>query len=439
MQTVHQARLDARNRPSVSGILSLLLIASLLASACDLGGSPTPSAPGAQNSPTSAAQAQAATNPPQQPPTANNPPTNSPGAAGSTPNGNPPQGGAAGQSAAGFTQLAAEMPINGPDPAQQPIVQLVQRVGPAVVTVVNTLDPSFTGGQAAQARGSGAIIDPQGHIVTNNHVVEGEQQLVVIFADGKKQQVQLVGTDPDHDLAVLQASGAMPATVPLGDSDKLLAGETVVAIGSALGEFLNTVTVGVVSGLHRTLDEGNGVTIQNLIQTDAAINHGNSGGPLLDLNGTVIGINTLGVTQAGQGDIAQGLGFAIPANSVKVVVAQILQHPGTAASSRPYLGVTVEPVDPQVAAYYNLVGPDGQLLDHGALVLQVAPGSPAQQAGLQPGDVILAVNDQPISADTPLGDLLTNAKAGDKVTLTIVRGGKQSTVPLTLGSRPPGP
>ena len=267
---------------------------------------------------------------------------------------------------------------------------------------------------------------------------------MVIFADGKKQQARLIGTDPDHDLAVLQVTGQMPAVIPVGDSDQLMPGEVVVAIGSALGEFVNTVTVGVVSGLHRNLDEGNGVTIQNLIQTDAAINHGNSGGPLLNLNGELIGINTLGVTQAGQGDIAQGLGFAIPSSSVKTVVSAILQNGGTAgnpgavASTRPYVGVTIVPVTPQIASYYNLTDGNGQLLQQGALVEQVTASSPAEQAGLQPGDVIVALDNNQITADTPLGDILTAYKAGQQVTLTIIRQGRQGTTKLTLGTRPPG-
>ena len=205
---------------------------------------------------------------------------------------------------------------------------MVQRVGPAVVTVVNSLDPAASGGYGGEARGSGAIIDAAGYIITNNHVVEGQQSLVVIFADGKKQQVQLVGTAPDSDLAVLKATGQMPGVITMGDSDALLPGETVVAIGSALGEFVNSVTVGVVSGLHRELAESNTVTISDLIQTDAAINHGNSGGPLLNLDGQLIGINTLGVTSAGQGDVAQGLGFAIPSNTVKNISSQIIKGGG---------------------------------------------------------------------------------------------------------------
>jgi len=407
--------------------------------ACDLGGDSHPPASGNTNPPSGATQPQfpAATNTTGNQQTGGTGNTGGNGSTGST-------GGATGGTSAGgsssnpaaFNRIAAMMPVGGADASQQPVVQMVQRVGPGVVTVVNSLNPSFTGGQQAEARGSGAIIDQQGHIVTNNHVVEGQQQLVVIFADGKKQQAQLIGADPDHDLAVLQISGPLPAVVPVGDSEKLLPGEVVIAIGSALGEFRNTVTVGVVSGLHRSLPEGNGVTLQNLIQTDAAINHGNSGGPLLNLDGQLIGVNTLGVTQAGEGDIAQGLGFAIPSSTVKAVTQAILQGGGAVASNRPYMGVTIVPVTPQIASYYNLTGPDGNPLSEGALVQEVQAGSPAQQSGIQPGDVIAAVDNNQVTQDNPLGEILINYKAGDQVTLTIIREGRQGTAKMTLGQRP---
>jgi S1-C subfamily serine protease len=435
-----------------AAILSLLVAGSLLVSACDLGGSTSPPPGGSSAQPPNINQPQATA------PGAANGQTGASGGTGFVPGGTLPATNApaasGGQGSAGqaggnagpsvvaggvtamFDQVAGAAPVNGTDPASQPIVQMVQKVNPAVVTVVNTLDPASSGGYGGEARGSGAIIDQQGYIVTNNHVVEGEQSLVVIFADGSKQQVQLVGTAPDSDLAVLKASGQMPGVVAVGDSEKLMPGEVVVAIGSALGEFLNTVTVGVVSGLHRSLPEGNGVTIQNLIQTDAAINHGNSGGPLLNLAGELVGINTLGVTQAGQGDIAQGLGFAIPSSSVKITVAQIIQQGGTVTAARPYLGVSIRPVDARLASYYNLTGPDGKLLNDGALVTDVAANGPAAQAGVQPGDVIVGVNNDAVTADTPLGDVLTKYKPNDQVTLHVIRKGQAGTITVKLGNRP---
>jgi 2-alkenal reductase len=427
---------SAGRRWQHSVIVVLLLVSSLLLGACDLGGSSPP----ASNT---------------QPPSAQQPATTAPGGGqgnssggnggslggGTTPATATQNSGAVSQpgpSTAIFDKMAGGIPVNGTDPSGQPVVQMVQKVGPAVVTVVNSLNPAATGGYGGEARGSGAIIDQAGYIITNNHVVADQQSLVVIFADGKKQQVQLVGTAPDSDLAVLKASGQMPAVITLGDSDKLLPGETVVAIGSALGEFVNSVTVGVVSGLHRELDEGNGVTISARIQTDAAINHGNSGGPLLNLDGELIGINTLGVTSAGQGDIAQGLGFAIPSNTVKNVSQRIIKGGGTGqqASNRPYLGVRVQLVKPRLASYYNLVDTNGQLLNRGELVTEVLQGTPAEAAGLQPGDVIVGVDNQQIDSQTTLGDVLANHNAGDTVTMTIIRAGKQGTVQVRLGQAP---
>ena len=442
MGTFLRFRVAGRRRQQ-SVIVTLLLAGSLLLSACDLGGSAPPTT-GTQQPP--AAQ-QPATTAPSSGQTDTGQSGSNGGAGGSLGGSNTPttaaqNGGAVtqpGPSTAVFDKMAGGIPVNTTDPSGQPVVQMVQKVGPAVVTVVNSLDPAASGGYGGEARGSGAIIDPAGYIITNNHVVEGQQSLVVIFADGKKQQVQLVGTAPESDLAVLKASGQMPAVISLGDSDKLLPGETVVAIGSALGEFVNSVTVGVVSGLHRQLDEGNGVTISDLIQTDAAINHGNSGGPLLNLDGELIGINTLGVTSAGQGDVAQGLGFAIPSNTVKNIAQRIMKGGGSSgqqASNRPYLGVRVQLVTPRLSSYYNLVDPNGQLLNTGELVTEVLQGTPAAKAGLQAGDVIVGVDNQQIDSQTTLGDVLANHNAGDKVTMTIIRAGKQGTVQVTLGQAP---
>jgi len=179
------------------------------------------------------------------------------------------------------------------------------------------------GSGTAVAEGSGVIIDAQGHILTNAHVVQGATKLEVVFNDGSTTSAQLVGADATKDIAVLQVSGNVPAYLTLGDSSALQLGETVIAIGSPLGTYSGSVTVGVVSGLDRSVQ---GASQDHLIQTDAAINSGNSGGPLLNLNGEVIGINTLVVRQTNSGDIAEGLGFAIPSNTLATVVMQILGH-----------------------------------------------------------------------------------------------------------------
>ena len=309
------------------------------------------------------------------------------------------------------------------------MVQVVEKLGPAVVTVINILDPQQNQGFGGQASGSGVIIDPKGYIVTNNHVVAGAGALAVIFADGSKADATLVGADEISDLAVLKISATVPAVATLGNSGNLRTGETVIAIGSALGDFRNTVTQGVISGLNRTLPGDNGVNMENMIQTDAAINHGNSGGPLLNLRGEVVGINTAVLRSSGSGDVAEGLGFAIPVDTVKTITAQLIS---TGKVPRPYLGVSSRNITRSLAAYYNLRDESGTLLDHGVVVVQVTANSPAATAGLQPGDVILSISGQDINDSNPLTNVLTHFTVGAQVTLTVVRDGKTQQIPATL-------
>ncbi len=210
----------------------------------------------------------------------------------------------------------------------------VRQAGSAVVTVVNTMQQTNSRGrygmpgqsQTAEALGSGVIISSDGYIVTNQHVVANQTSLEVLFADGTKVAATLVGEDASADLAVIKVDVKVPAVAQLGDSDKLELGQPVVAIGTAVGDFANTVTEGIVSGTHRQLDNSSAAT-QDLIQTDAAINHGNSGGPPLDLAGNVIGINTAVVRNDGtMGSVAEGLGFAIPSNTVKTITEQLIKN-----------------------------------------------------------------------------------------------------------------
>lgn len=319
----------------------------------------------------------------------------------------------------------------------------VRQAGPAVVTIVNTMQVTNGRGrfggqsQTAEALGSGVIIDSQGYIVTNQHVIANQQSLQVIFADGTQAAATLVGEDAYTDIAVIKVDSKVPAVAKFGDSDKLEAGQPVVAIGTALGDYRNTVTEGIVSGLHRQISDG-GTATQDLIQTDAAINHGNSGGPLLDLDGNVIGINTAVVRSTGMtGDIAEGLGFAIASNTVKSVVTQLMK---SGSVSHPYVGITYQPITPELATANNL--PTQQ----GIYVTDVASGSPAQQAGIQPGSVITKFDGVQLggsdttTAGTTLADLLSKHKVGDSVKLTVIAPSTttEKEVTVVLAERPSG-
>ena len=209
------------------------------------------------------------------------------------------------------------------------ITDVVEKAEPSVVKVVGVIpgQQTFFGmSDDQQVSGSGFIITADGYIITNNHVVDGTNQVIVILSDGTSMPAKIISTDIFADLAVLKVEGKMPGVAILGDSDILKPGESVIAIGSPLGDFRNSVTVGVISATGRTLDTGNGYEMENLIQTDAAINSGNSGGPLVNLAGEVIGINTLVVRGDGMGSaIAEGLGFAIPSNTARLITEQIIQ------------------------------------------------------------------------------------------------------------------
>jgi 2-alkenal reductase len=305
------------------------------------------------------------------------------------------------------------------------VIGAVQKVKPAVVTVINQMAPTsgrFGRSVAQTASGSGVIIDPQGYVVTNNHVIEGEQSLQVIFADGSKADATVVGADTLLDVAVIKVNGKIPAVAQFGDSNGLEPGQVAIAIGSPLGDYRGTVTVGVVSGLNRTVDQ-----MQGLIQTDAAINNGNSGGPLVNSLGQVIGINTLVVRSTNSGNVAEGLGFAIPANLVHDIVTQLISK-GTV--QHPYIGISFQVLDPQVASALSLSATDG------AVVMQVEAGSPADKAGLQQNDVITAINGQVVDQDHQLVSVLFTHAPGETVTLTVDRNGKLSQVKLTLATHP---
>jgi 2-alkenal reductase len=255
-------------------------------------------------------------------------------------------------------------------------------------------------------------------------VVEGTRGVNVVLSNGSQEKATIVGTDQYNDIAVLKVEGKVPAVAALGNSDVLKPGESVIAIGSPLGDFKNTVTVGVVSATGRSIDTGQGYQVEGLIQTDAAINQGNSGGPLVDLAGEVIGINTLIVRNTGSGAVAEGLGFAIPVNTAQAVAAQIIQK---GYFSHPYLGIAYQPIAPDIASTYNLP------VQWGAYVTRVAANSPASHAGLQQGDIITRVGDVALDETHSYLNTLYTYKPGDQVSLTIMRNGQTLQLQVTLG------
>lgn len=298
----------------------------------------------------------------------------------------------------------------------------VAKVSPAVVTVINNLG----GGQ--QASGSGVFFSAEGYLITNHHVVEGAQSLEVIYQDGTTIDARLIGSDPYADIAVLKVAGTVPAYTDFGNSDALNPGETVIAIGSPLGEFRNTVTVGVVSATGRSLDTAANFQMTDLIQTDAAINHGNSGGPLVNLAGQIVGINTLVLRSSGtSADQAEGLGFAIASNTVQATATQLIEK---GFVSHPYLGISWESVTPAIASRYNLAA------EWGVYVTDVSADSPAAAAGLQVGDIITAVGDVPLDEDTAFINTLWSHAVGETIGLTVVRDGQTETLTATLVERP---
>ena len=297
---------------------------------------------------------------------------------------------------------------------QSASVEAVGAVLPAVVTV-ETLS-GFGAGS-----GTGFFISEDGYVVTNNHVVEDARDIRIAYGNGGTAPAQLIGTAPEFDLAVLQVDGPVPAVAVWGDSSELPLGSTLIAIGSALGEYRNSVTSGVLSGFNRRIPA---VGMDGLLQTDAAINQGNSGGPLINLAGQVIGVNTI-VARGNQGE-AEGLGFAIPSNIAQNVARNLIE---TGEARQPFLGIQFEPLNPQLALEQGLS------INEGALLRSVVDGTPAQQAGLQVGDVIVGVDGQTVDDRNTLVSLLFQHVAGDTVTLDVLRGGQVFQTALTLTNR----
>lgn len=327
------------------------------------------------------------------------------------------------------------------------INEIYKRAAPGVVQIASTASTSSDPFSATpqQALGSGFIVDKTGHIVTNFHVVQGADEIRVSFSNRDTVEAQLVGSDPSTDLAVLrvEANAGALTPLPLGDSDGVEVGDQVVAIGNPFG-LDRTATAGIVSAVQRLITAPNQFTIDHVIQTDAPINRGNSGGPLLNERGEVIGVNT----QIETGGIATGnvgIGFAVPANTVKNVVAQILR---TGRVEHPHLGIQGRPITEELAEKFRLPA------DRGVLVEKVTEDSGADKAGLRAGDtdvvvagetyilggdIIVAADGIEVSSVEELRAAIAANKPGDQMELEIYRERKKTSVTVTLGRRPSSP
>ena len=329
-------------------------------------------------------------------------------------------------------------------PEDSIIIDVVKKTLPGVVTIgiktattpnlpqVNPFNPfSFFQIRPSQSQtveqniASGFIVSPDGMIITNKHVVaDPTAAYEVVTSNGQKYAVTKIYRDPLNDIAVLKINGSNLTPLPLGNSSNLVLGQTVVAIGTPLGEFRNTVTHGIISGLGRGIQaetpfQGEVEQLNNIIQTDAAINPGNSGGPLIDTNGQVIGVNTaLDVS-------GENIGFAIPVNVVKTVLNRFNS---TGQFNQPFVGIRYSIITPGIASNNNI--------PQGAYVESIVDGSPAQKAGIQAHDIFTKIDGQSVDASHDISQLIAGKKSGDKITVELWRNGKMQTVNITLGTSP---
>jgi S1-C subfamily serine protease len=353
--------------------------------------------------------------------------------------------------AAASTAAATAISGNGAGPS---INDIYKRAAPGVVQVTSTTivnvpadpffgNPLFPQQQRQQSLGSGFVVDKAGHIVTNFHVVDGAKQVRVSFSNGASLKTTVVGTDPSSDLAVLKIDASSRALTPLalGDSDRIKVGDPVVAIGNPFG-LDRTVTAGIVSAIQRAITAPNGYTIDHVIQTDASINHGNSGGPLLNGAGEVIGVNSqIETGDSGTGGNV-GIGFAVPSNTVKTVIAQLIRQ---GRIDRAFIGISAVPITRDLARVFRLP------VSKGLLVQSVQPGSGAAKAGLKAGttqvvlagesynlggDIIVEAGGLPVVSLDRLRDVVAGKKPGDKLQLKVYRGSKQTSVSVELGRQP---
>jgi S1-C subfamily serine protease len=351
------------------------------------------------------------------------------------------------------TTVVREVQGGAPEPASFPsssgrkISQIYDSAKHGVVQVTATSvvsDNPFFGAQEQQAQGSGFVIDKDGHVVTNYHVVQGAKKVQVSFSDTELMDATVVGSDPSTDIAVLKIKGAWSRSLTplaLGDSSAIQVGDAVVAIGNPFG-LERTVTAGIVSALQRRIKAPNGFQIDEVIQTDAAINHGNSGGPLLNANGEVIGVNSQIESESG-GNV--GIGFAIPIDTVKDVASQLIK---SGKVEHAYLGIDMVPVNSDLADNFRVP------VDKGVLIQRVVAGSPAAQAGLKGGttqvvlagqtywlggDVITKVDGETVETSDQLASVVTSKQPGDSLDLEVHRGQETLNVTVELGRQPSTP
>ncbi len=337
------------------------------------------------------------------------------------------------------------------------IAEVYRRSAPGVVQVTSTSVTSQPSGsffgnpfsqpqtQTQQALGSGFVIDKAGHIVTNYHVVQGAKTIEVSFSDNESLKARIVGVDPSTDIAVLQVDAHSRALtpLPLGNSDQIQVGDEVVAIGNPFG-LDRSITSGIVSALQRGITAPNNYEIDHVIQTDAALNHGNSGGPLLNAQGQVIGVNAQ-IQTGGSTDGNVGVGFAIPINTVKTVVAEIVRN---GRAEHAYIGISAKPIESSIVQQFHLP------TAHGLLVQAVQSGTGAAKAGLRGstshvtvqgdtwplgGDIIVAADGVPVSSIAALRDAVAAKQPGDTIKLKIIRGTSKTTVVIKLGRQPASP
>lgn len=321
-------------------------------------------------------------------------------------------------------------------------ISIYHRIGPGVVNITSVVIQRdfFFNPIPREGAGSGSIIDTEGHILTNHHVIRDSSKLEVTLSDGSKWKAKLVGADPGNDLAVIKIDAPRErlTVIPAGDSSTLKVGQKVLAIGNPFG-LGQTLTTGIISSLGRSIRSESGMLIEDVIQTDAAINPGNSGGPLLDSEGRIIGINSAIISPTGA---SVGIGFAIPVNTANRILPELIQK---GYVSYPWIGASVFPLMPEFAKSLGLKA------ERGAMVMEVVRGGPADKAGLKGGDrqvqvgnvmlpvggdVITAFDGQTVASSDELIRYIRARRPGDRVALKVLRNGKFVTIKITLGERP---